>query len=60
MKELSYPNRLKLLKVWSKHFKIHSPKMSEADKKAFNERFMAMGKEFKLDVRGLLNVKTKS
>lgn len=45
MNEMSADEKIRLLRVWLNHYKVHRHFLNKNEKKAFLRKFMTMGKE---------------
>lgn len=44
-------DKLRLLRVWLNHYKVHRHLLSKSERKAFLTKFMTMGKELKSELK---------
>lgn len=49
-------DKLRLLRVWLNHYKVHRHFLNKNEKKAFLRKFMTMGKELQSELKGSVNV----
>lgn len=56
MNEMSADEKIRLLRVWLNHYKVHRHFLNKNEKKAFLTKFMTMGKELQSELKGSVNV----
>lgn len=56
MNEMSADEKIRLLRVWLNHYKVHRHFFNKNEKKAFLRKFMTMGKELQSELKGSVNV----
>lgn len=56
MNEMSADEKIRLLRVWLNHYKVHRHFLSKNEKKRFLRKFMTMGKELQSELKGSVNV----